>query len=178
MGGTFANMWHFLDTEPDGTIGRYMRMYPETDIDLYIDAATNADYKDISVPFLHKFGGKIKQNTNYPAISYNIDAKDLNLIVDSIQLIAIRMGRPEDIATTFDMEHTKVTYDIGKNTLLISPDQLDLIKRKSIVYFEGKSKDPAARVKKWLDRGWTIDKTVSDPITVPFGDCNPFDSVL
>ena len=166
-GGFFANLWHFYYNDPKYrglTSAGYRMRYPGSDVDFYVKAQDNETYNEIVAPLMTHYKEYLcpmhQSDVEYPEIAYTINSGGAipGFITETIQLIAIRRGKIEDVVDTFDMEHSKISYDLGTNVLEISPAQLNLVKEKKIMFYEGRSKDIAARKKKWIARGWKMYK--------------------
>lgn len=175
FGGTFANLWHFLGDDYEEKIKleeyqfykEYKDMYPNTDLDIYVNVANKKEYgeKIHSLLQFYKDYVAYKDPNIYPNLCHQIiiDQFNPNMLIDTVQIIEIFHGSPDYIANTFDMEHSKVCYDIRYDKLTISPAQLELIKTRKILFYKGKSKNPTYRKNKWIGRGWTMYKEIEEP---------------
>ena len=178
-GGVFANLWHFFERHKDRMDAHpaaydylhdrpvYNNMFPGSDIDFYVKADNDKDY-DLSVKgILKHYQDRISFSNEYSTTAHavTVDMKKARpYLTNSVQVIYIQRGQPEKVIDTFDMEHTKIYYDVGTNALTISPAQLQLVKNKKIIFDPTKCvKDRDVRLQKWFDRGWTIYKEI-EPI--------------
>ena len=170
-GSIFAMMWDYL-AEPQTT--RFATKYPDTDFDIYIKAKDDIEWCKYAQPVLDAYKAETDQNdTNYTSISHRIDTKEW-LCVNSVNLIEIRKGNPQEVIRTFDMEHCKIYYDVGADTLTISPAQLYLVKNKKMIFEESKARNPEERKQKYLSRGWTIHQELKVDDGLPMNDDIPF----
>lgn len=78
-------------------------------------------------------------------------------LAQKTQLIIRFWGEPEEIFKNYDFVHCMASFDFVKQVLLISPDTMQSVLSKTLVY-KG-SKYPVAsilRLRKFLARGWRI----------------------
>lgn len=170
-GGITSNLWHFIggdNGEPYQPLiaSRYREMFPGTDLDLYVKANNFEDYNAILAPLKLKYSDHLVQPRKeqvYPHISHTILMRpncDPDFIVDQVQIIEIITGSPENVVETFDMEHSKIYFDIETDSIFISPAQMNCLKQRKLIFYEGKSRDPIGRKNKWIGRGWQMHKEV------------------
>ena len=175
-GGIFANLWHFFEEagphiEPNDMYllnnqSYYSQMFPASDIDFYVKATNGEEYADMTDGLIQHYGSNVKSSVDYQApAAFTVGMK--NYITNTVQVVSIQQGEPDKVVDTFDMEHTKIYYDVGPGTLTISPAQLQLVKNKKIIFDETKCiYDPNVRLQKWKNRGWEIHKNIGHKPTI------------
>ena len=76
---------------------------------------------------------------------------------DNIQLISRFVGEPTDIFKNYDFISTNMAYDYANDSLILDPRALQALLSKTLIY--SGSRYPLAsilRIRKFLDRGWSI----------------------
>jgi len=76
---------------------------------------------------------------------------------NSIQLISRFVGNPREIFSNYDFIHTNMAYDYDEDRLVLDAVALQALLSKTLIY--NGSRYPLAsilRIRKFLDRGWSI----------------------
>ena len=103
--------------------------------------------------FSNKTQDKDKPKAYYPVF---VSSNAITLSND-IQIIVRFFGEPDTIHSSFDFEHTKAYYDFHTHKLNIPKIVYECVLNKTLIY--NSSKYPLCslfRIRKFLDRGWTI----------------------
>lgn len=92
---------------------------------------------------------------------------------NGIQIVVRFYGEPKDIHDTYDFEHTKAYYDNGSKELNIPKTVYEMVVNKTLRYTG--SRYPVCsifRVRKFIERGWTINAGQLLKIAMQISDLN------
>ena len=159
-GGFFANLYHYYHSPARES---FSEMFADSDMDIYVRTDTQEEYDAKMLPVYKAYQEElIETKENYASFADTVAIRKRypDFVTKTVQFVHCRYGNPNEVVETFDMEHSKVYYDIFNDTLHISPAQFELIKDKKILLYEGKSLNRQSRLSKWERRGWTLYKTV------------------
>lgn len=144
-GGTIGNLYDFYENSNGRRLGRkYKECFSGTNIDIYINADVECEFKNI-IKLIMKHKVSIVNNIN---------------VVDIVQIVKYVRGKTEYILSTIDFEHCRAHYLIGEDKLVITNEQLGLLRNKELVHYINNSLDPCDRLRKYICRGYKLKQTI------------------
>lgn len=127
----------------------------------YLNSTAIPDYIREKVnkgePFFYKFyedKDEYESLKDYSVLCYSSSAITLK---GGIQLVTCIYGEPEQVSDSFDYLHSQGVYDYKADKVIITPEIVDAIKRKRLIYTG--SRYPIAsiiRMRKFIRRGYYI----------------------
>lgn len=98
---------------------------------------------------------------------------------NDIQIVARFYGEPGEIHDTYDYEHTKAYYDVGKKELVIPQRVYELTINKTLFYTGSKYPICSAfRMRKFIERGWSINAGQILKMAMQISELNLMDIVV